>query len=388
MEKIKSNIWKLHLNTFLKDVLFFIPVLVPLLNQLGFDMQQILLGEAAYALALVILEVPSGYFADRFGRKTSIIIGSVFNVIGFTLYAAFQNFEQYVLANIIIGIGYAFISGADTALLYESLEQTNQLDKYKKVQGTNFAWGRVSSVISTIIGGFLITMGPRLPLYLTIIPFILILFVSLTLRETRVHHEIQEHWTHFKEIVKDSLFFNKKLRNFLLFTSVSGFFVLGIFLGQEYMEFIGLPLAFFGLIMALMNVFSGLASRYAEQIEKYLGSTLSLAVIAFASAFAWLAMGFLQTLWAIPLLIISSIIWGYSTPIFAEFIQKIAQPDRRATVMSIMGLLNRLVYCLFAPIIGYINDIFTIQQALQLGSVIMLAIGTVTLWSLKKVRVI
>lgn len=385
---VKSNIWKLHLNTFLNDIMFFIPILVPFLKDFGFSMNQILISEAAYAITLVLLEVPSGYFADRYGRKTSIIIGALLNIVGFTLYAIFQNFSQFVVANIVIGLGYAFISGADSALLYESLEQIKQSKAFKKVQGTNFALGRTASVLSTLLGGWLVTLSPRLPFYLTIPSFILIFLISLTLHETKIHHEIHEGWGHFKEIVKDSLSINKKLRNFLLFTSVTGFFTLGFFLNQDYMAFIGLPLVYFGIVVALMNVSSGFFAHYAERIEAHIGRKLSLMAIPLLTVVAWLGMAFSNNFWILPLLLVSSAMWGFSTPIFAEFIHKITTKDRRATVMSIMSLLRRLAFTLFAPIIGYIADIFTIQEAFLIGAVILLLLSLVSLLSLRRVKLI
>lgn len=388
LKKIQNNIWKIHLNTFLNETMFFIPILVPFLKDFGFSMEQILLGESAFALTLVFLEVPSGYFADRLGRKTSIVTGAVFNIIGFTLYATFQSFWQFVIANIVIGVGLAFVSGADSALLYESLEQLKKLNIYKKVQGDNFAFGRAASIISTLLGGWLVTIYPRLPFYLTIPSYVLILFVSLTLHETKVHHEIQEGWGHFKDIVRDSLFINKKLRNLLFFTGVSGFFTLGFFLNQEYMRFIGLPLVYFGIVIAAMNIASGLGAKYAEKIESRIGKKASLIAILLLPALSWIGMALFDNWWALPLLVVSSLFWGFSTPIFSEFIHKITTQDRRATVMSIMSLLRRLAFTLVAPIVGYISDILTIQAALMTTAVILLAISSISLISLKRVKVI
>ena len=385
---LKSNIWKLHLNTFFNEALFFIPILVPFLKDFGFSMNQILLAEAAYSLTLVFLEVPSGYFADRYGRKTSIIIGSIFNVIGFTLYATFQNFWQFVLANIVIGIGIAFVSGADSALLYESLEQIKQTKLFKKAQGTNFAFGRLSSIVSTLLGGWLVTVSPRLPFYLTIVPIGLILLISLTLKETKIHHEIHEVWPHFKEIVKDSLVINKKLRNFLFFTSVTGFFTLGFFLNQDYMSFIGLPLVYFGLVVAAMSFSSGFFAKYATQIEARAGKGLSLMAMPILTAFAWLGMAIFTDFWILPLLLVSSAMWGFSTPIFADFIYDIVSKDRRATVMSIMSLMRRLAFALFAPIAGYFADVFSIREALLLSATILLALSVISLLSLRRVKVL
>ncbi len=385
---MQSNIWKLYLISFFGGVMFFIPILVPFLMDFGFSMHQIFLAEATFAITLVILEVPSGYFADRYGRKISIVLGALLHIFGFALYAGFQNFWQFVLANIIIGMGVAFISGADSALIYESLEQINQKKRYKKVQGNNFAISRLASVASTLIGAWLFTLAPRLPFYLSVVPFIFIFFVTLTLHETKVHHEIHEGWGHFREIIKDSLFSNKKLRNFLLFTSIGAFFTIGFFMNEAYMSFIELPLIYFGVVIALMNIASGLAAKYAENIENYIGKPMSLMAMVFLPAIAWMGMALFNSFWVLPLLILSSLLWGFSSPIFSEFIHEMTTKDRRATVISISGLLTRLVFTLVAPLIGYITDVFSVQEALLLGAVILVVSGSISILSLKKVKVI
>jgi MFS family permease len=74
MKKVSTNIWKLNFVAAFTDMMFFIPVLIPFLGSLGLSMQEILIVEAVFSVTMVLLEVPSGYFADVFGRKLSLCV--------------------------------------------------------------------------------------------------------------------------------------------------------------------------------------------------------------------------------------------------------------------------------------------------------------------------
>lgn len=177
MNSISANIWKLTARQFLHELMFFIPILVPLWSQF-FSMQQIFMLEGAYSAMLLIFEIPSGYFADIFGRKKSLIIGSLFGVIGITIFIFSSTFIEFLIGEIILGIGGSFISGAEESVIYETLLQQQQEQHYKKVQGNIFLAGRIGSIISNVSGAFLATIFLRLPFYATLLPFFFMFFVE------------------------------------------------------------------------------------------------------------------------------------------------------------------------------------------------------------------
>lgn len=72
------------------------------------------------------MEIPTGVIADRFGRKTSIILGSIVLSIAALIYGSIPNFYNFLLGEFLFAIGVALISGADKAILYDSLKENNQ----------------------------------------------------------------------------------------------------------------------------------------------------------------------------------------------------------------------------------------------------------------------
>ena len=74
MDKIslEKNIWKYKIINFFHSMLFFIPILVLFFQDRGLSMTQILLIKSIYSIFVVLMEVPTGVWADKFGHKKSI----------------------------------------------------------------------------------------------------------------------------------------------------------------------------------------------------------------------------------------------------------------------------------------------------------------------------
>src|SRR5262245_41523547 len=75
---------------------------------------------AAGDVALMALEVPTGWFADRFGNRRSLILGSLLQVAGILCCWLATGAPGLVGACLLIALADAFRSGADEALLYRS----------------------------------------------------------------------------------------------------------------------------------------------------------------------------------------------------------------------------------------------------------------------------
>lgn len=339
-------------------------------------------------MALVILEIPSGYFADVYGRKTALVLGSAIEFIGILLFVLSNTFEGFLLGELVIGIGASLCSGSGEALLYDSLLELKQEKTYKKVTGNLFFYGRIAAIISNIIGAILATVFLRLPFYATLIPYGLWIVVNSTLHEPKIHKEHFEKWPHFVQILKES-FHNPKLKYFIIYAAIPpGFFLMGFWLYQRYMEFIELPILYFGLVVAGMNVVSALGSKYAKELEEWVSPKATLILIPTLPIIAWIILGNTNSLWLIPLMFVTTGLWGFSAPIFQDFIQQMTTSDRRTTVISIRSFLTRGIFFVLAPFLGWITDLYDIQTALLTAAALLFVFSGLSLIMLKRVKIL
>ena len=75
---IYSNIWKLYVIKGLKWFMIVMPIVVIFFQENGLSLQEVMILQGMYSFMVAIMEIPSGYLADVFGRKNTLILGGIF----------------------------------------------------------------------------------------------------------------------------------------------------------------------------------------------------------------------------------------------------------------------------------------------------------------------
>jgi len=92
---LNNNIFKLYLIKIAKWFMLFMPIVVLFYEDNGLEMRHIFLLQAIYSISIVILEIPSGYFADALGRKYTLVIGTIMGFLGFLVYSFSYGFTGF-----------------------------------------------------------------------------------------------------------------------------------------------------------------------------------------------------------------------------------------------------------------------------------------------------
>ena len=121
-KNLQSNIKKFYLFQLVSGMMFFLPIVVLFWQDNGLSLTQIMILQSMFSIVVVLLEVPTGYLADIFGRKTSIIGGSFFSAFGIIAYSLSHSFYQFLIAEILWAISMSLLSGADSAFIYDTLK--------------------------------------------------------------------------------------------------------------------------------------------------------------------------------------------------------------------------------------------------------------------------
>ncbi len=167
---------------FLKNLRFFEPFLVLLLRDAGQSFTQIGLLYAIRDIATNVLEIPTGVFADIFGRRKSMVMAFVAYIVAFIIFYAFSNFYLFALAMIFFGAGEAFRSGTHKALILEYLKRNNlthlKVDYYGYTRSASQMGSAVNSLIAAAIVFY--TGNYRYMFLAATIPYVLDLFNLMT----------------------------------------------------------------------------------------------------------------------------------------------------------------------------------------------------------------
>ena len=133
---------------------------VYLVETRGLTIGQVLLFDAVFFGSSLLSEVPTGVVADRYGRKTSMVSGSLVISVGFLVFALAGTLPILLSAYVLFGVGSALMSGADDAYLFDALRAVGRVREFPAVAGRLNGLMTLTIAGFTIIGGLMATVTP------------------------------------------------------------------------------------------------------------------------------------------------------------------------------------------------------------------------------------
>jgi len=367
---MQANIWKLYLIKMSKWFMVFMPVVVLFFESNGLNLRQVMTINAIYSMSVAAFEIPSGYFSDRIGRKLSIILGTLCITGQFIFYSGSYQFWSFLPGAVIGGLGASFISGTDSALLYDSLYALDRKDDYLRWEGRTYAVGTFSEAVAAIIGGWLAyRFSLRLPIIVQVGISMIGVITALTLVEPPVHKNQQRsNWEQIKHILRYIFTQSKRLLLFIGLNTVFGLAALLLaWFAQPYFDYNNLEENKIGYLWAALNMTVAVFSMQAAWFNKTFSAKYLVGMVlgGFSLGFVGLSFcGNAYVFWGLGIMFIMYALRGIATPTFLNLINQLAPSDMRATVLSMRGFFVRIAYALAAPFLGWLADVFTILEAL------------------------
>ncbi len=377
--KLQSNITKLYIIKIAKWFMLTMPILMLFYKDMGFSDEESFQLKAFYSIAIVLFEVPSGYFADVLGRRKTLIMGSILGTLGFLIYATTSGYYFFLAAEVTLGIGQSFISGADSALLYDSLKGMDRESDYIKYEGRNFTVGNYSEALAGMLGGFIATINLRLPFILqTGIAFLAvpasILLVEPPVSSTRKKPGFLD----ILAVVKYATITNAKLRYNLIYSSILGTATLTMaWIYQLYLNSIGFTSYLIGITHTVLNLIVGTTTLFAYKIEERLKPKFTIWLTSIIITGSFIASGYIQSAWVLSVLAIFYFSRGIATPVLKDYVNRITSSDIRATVLSIRSLMIRAIFAVIAPFVGFLSDKYDRAASMKvIGIVFTIMVGS------------
>jgi MFS family permease len=111
---------------------------------------------AAGDLTITALEVPTGWLADRYGHRVSLILGSALQIAGMLWCWLGEGIPGLLTASVLVALGDAFRSGADQALLYRSCVAINREADFQSIEARTRAATLGALVLELLAGGAIV----------------------------------------------------------------------------------------------------------------------------------------------------------------------------------------------------------------------------------------
>lgn len=388
-ELIKKNnqIKKFCLYGFLKNLMFFEPYLyIYLIQVMHLSLFQIGTLFSIRGIIIYTFEVPSGIFADQYGKKTELMICFIFYIASFFFFFLGGSYAIVAVAMVFFGLGEAFRSGTHKAMIYAYLEQKDWFEHKIFVYGRTRSFSLIGSSLSAFTAIFLIIKLPRMQwiFLFSIIPYILDFLLIWSYPDTlnepvETTISIKKYFTYsikqlknvfasasLRKIVISSSLFDaifKVLKDYIQPILKDIILVSGIYLIVS-MEAATQLKIILGIIYGVMYIFSSLVSRNVYRLNLKFKSDKLMDI-----SFDILGIIFFIMFFAIKTKIMLAVILLYfflyllkdgrrplAVDVFGDYMKR----DERATVMSIESQVGSLFTIVLAPLFGYVADRFGI----------------------------
>src|SRR3989338_3125808 len=333
------------------------------------------LGMSLFSVAMVssaLFEVPTGVFSDYIGRKKTMVMGAMCAVLSITFYAIGMSYWILFIGALFEGLQRAWYSGNNDALLYETLSGSNRKDDYDHYLGKTSAMFQVASAVGIIIGGFIAVWSFSIVLWLSVIPQVVCLIISLFIAEPVRHSNKSSNVYMHLLIAAKKIWANRKLR--LLSTNSAISFAVGESTYQFRAAFVNTlwPLWAVGFSKVLSSIGAAISYWYGGKlirkivvfrlllISNIYGKVINISSVAVATVLS-------------PVLLSStSLFYGATSVANSKLMQKEFNNEQRATLGSINSFLGTLAFGVFAVILGILADKLGPSKALLIAYVFSL----------------
>lgn len=150
--RLTANIRRYPWYLFFRDSYFWGPAFF-LYFTARLSFKEALLLEAIYYTGVALLEVPSGYFSDKFGRRPTLLLSSACMTAAYILFFTGGGFLTFAAAQFTLAAGFAFASGTDTALHYESLKALGRENEFTLREARALRFSFLAGGLAALIGG-------------------------------------------------------------------------------------------------------------------------------------------------------------------------------------------------------------------------------------------
>lgn len=374
----KTQIFKFGLYGLLKDLRFFEPYMIIYFLLSGLNLFYVGILISIREIIIYIFEIPSGVIADRYGKKTELVICFIFYIFSFIIFFIADGFWMFALAMSLFALGEAFRSGTHKSMIMAYIDKHQMVESKTKIYGLTRSYSLIGSMISSLVSIVLVLwlVDIKYLFLVAIIPYVADLFLVLSYPEylndrkdtvftfkSFLKYNIESiKYTFTKSKVRNAIFNSasyqaafKSIKDYIqpVIISMSITFVLFSALTAEnnMRVYIGLIYAFIYLIssIASKNAFRFKAFGDAQAVVKYMW-LLSGAAIIFLSFF----LDSLIIVFFIFALLY--ILMNIRRPMMVERMGDVTHPDMRASVLSVESQMTSILIAIFAPLIGLLAE--------------------------------
>lgn len=373
---INKNIKLISLLNFFTDFNFYSAILVIYFAKVTGSYASAMSLLSVTMVSSAVFEIPTGIFSDYLGRKKTVVIGAFCGLLSVIFYAIGISYFYLLIGALLEGLRLALYSGNNNALLYDTLSSTSKKDEYDHYLGRTNSMFQFSAAVSIIIGGFIAVYSFQIVLWLSVIPQIICIYISLKIVDPPKKYEQSTNIYQHLSSAFSLIWINKELK-MLSVSSVIRFAV-----GEASYQFRSVfintlwPIWAVGLSRVLSSVGAAISYWYSGKLIQKFGSFRLLLISNIYSKVVGILSVLFPNIFSPILMSSTSIFYGATNVAENKLMQKNFIDEQRATLGSLNSFLGNLTFGLFSIILGIFADKYGAANALLFASIISLP----TIW--------
>lgn len=229
------------------------------------SLSQIYLIYSIFSILIFLLEVPSGYLADKLGYKLTLLLGYFFGIIGSVGFIFGSGFTIIVISYFFMALMTSLISGTEDALIYDSLVECKRETQFEEIYSKIKAYGYSASIAGCLFAGVLaeknIIWNPICNAIIIVTALLILTFIKTPNIDRENINAKHERQSIFKEC--------KGLWGILL---IAGTFMASTLIGSKFSQPLmlsgGISLAFFGVFTTVCSIINSVSSYFTTKFEK------------------------------------------------------------------------------------------------------------------------
>ncbi|MGH9211534.1 MAG: MFS transporter [Acidimicrobiales bacterium] len=322
----------------------------------GLDIFEVFIANASFTAGMVVFEIPTGVVADTGGRRRSFLLASVTLLVGtlayVTIAAAGGGLVPFVVASLVLGLGFSFYSGAVEAWLVDALGATGYEGQLDQVFARGSMVSGAAMLVGSIGGGLLGSVDLAWPFVVRAALLGAVFVVGMaTMHDigfTPHATKLTAVPTEMNKVLQASMTFGWRSPSVRLLMGVtliqSAFLMWGFYAWQPYvLDLLDSDAVWItGVISAVVALATMGGNGLVDFFTHFCGKRTTLLVTASATlAAATVGVGLVDSFWpAVLLFVVAMGAMGVVTPVQQAYLHAVIPSAERATVVSFVSLVG------------------------------------------------
>lgn len=324
----------------------------------------------ALALGLVI-DIPTGFISDKFGRKLTLIGANIFQAASFLVFAFAHDFWQFLIAAILLAIGFAFSSGSEEAYIYENQSG----DNYRKTFSNVNVVDETATILGLLATPLLISLFSLQSVFITASIFVFVTaIVSWIILKDKTNKAVSAEQQKTREKQRVLVLIRKHAPLIILFVVLAIYYEAGRVFWQPQLLHSGFTIEHLGFLFAAFKVAS-LAGAYVGRHQRF-SPKKEIVVIGIFVAVSFLLIA--SSVWF--LVIAGFFLYSFLENVYriveSNYLQGIASDQRRASFLSAAGFVRQGYGIASVPLLSIaavtnVSYVFYILAILQVVAAVL-----------------